>query len=113
MLYYRIEDFIVVIRLLVLDLVTILIRLQRLTLRCYAVDFKYKFLTFLYLQVEAIQKMDDSYFGEGLTLLGERFVRKRRTYSFGFTVFFVKQVQVFCISYLLFIQRYFHLQSTI
>lgn len=27
-------------------------------------------------QVEALHKMDDSYFGEGLTLLGERFVLK-------------------------------------
>lgn len=33
-------------------------------------------LVFGYLQVEALQKMDDSYFGEGLTLLGERFVRE-------------------------------------
>jgi hypothetical protein len=33
-------------------------------------------LVFGYLQVEVLQKMDDSYFGEGLTLLGERFVRE-------------------------------------
>ena len=40
-------------------------------------DFKYNFLFFFgYLQVEVLQKMDDSYFGEGLTLLDERFVRE-------------------------------------
>lgn len=27
-----------------------------------------------YVQVEVLQEMDSSYFGEGLTLLGERFV---------------------------------------
>lgn len=33
-------------------------------------------LVFCYQQVEALHKMDDSYFGEGLTLLGERFVKE-------------------------------------
>lgn len=37
-----------------------------------------------YVQVEDLQKMDDSDFGEGLTLLGKRSVRKKDTALFSY-----------------------------
>lgn len=60
-----------------------------LTLRCCFEDPKCKYLTFGYLQVEVLQKLDVSYFGEGLTLLGERFGREKKI-SFSFTLLCVQ-----------------------